>query len=284
MLVGVTKGGALPAAKGVIRDRHRDRHVDADHADIHLRRKLARRAAVRGEDRATVPVLMIRGIAGGFLERLSTHDLQHRPEDFLMIGFHAGLHMIEQRRADEEALLVALQRMTPTIQDEPGAFVDTHLDIAFNLRLVHGGDDRPVMRILVGRDADLQLLRLGCHPLDELIGRLLAHRHGHRQRHAAFAGRAIGCADDVFHRLLHVGVRQDDTVVLRAAHRLHALSVGGARRINVLCNIGRSDEADSLDVRVREDGVDGNLVAIDDVQHTRRGAGLEHQLGETHGN
>src|SRR6185503_18394152 len=31
VLVGVAEGGALPAAEGVIGDRHRDRHVDADH-------------------------------------------------------------------------------------------------------------------------------------------------------------------------------------------------------------------------------------------------------------
>src|SRR3984893_3849404 len=40
MLVEIAEAGFLPAAKSVIGDRHRDRHVDADHADIDLRGKV----------------------------------------------------------------------------------------------------------------------------------------------------------------------------------------------------------------------------------------------------
>src|SRR6188508_2524133 len=36
VLVEIAEAGLLPAAEGVIGDRHRDRHVDADHADIDL--------------------------------------------------------------------------------------------------------------------------------------------------------------------------------------------------------------------------------------------------------
>jgi hypothetical protein len=34
VLVEIAEARALPAAEGVIGERHRDRHVDADHADI----------------------------------------------------------------------------------------------------------------------------------------------------------------------------------------------------------------------------------------------------------
>src|SRR6185312_13528482 len=51
VLVEVAEAGLLPAAEGVIGDRHRDRHVDADHADIDLGREVARGVAVAGEDR-----------------------------------------------------------------------------------------------------------------------------------------------------------------------------------------------------------------------------------------
>src|SRR3954471_18312425 len=60
MLVEVAKARLLPAAEGVVGDRHRDRHVDADHADIDLRREIARRVAIAGEDRNTVAVIMVR--------------------------------------------------------------------------------------------------------------------------------------------------------------------------------------------------------------------------------
>src|SRR4051795_5731915 len=50
MLVEVAESRLFPAAKRVIGDRHRDRHVDADHADIDLGREIARCVAVAGED------------------------------------------------------------------------------------------------------------------------------------------------------------------------------------------------------------------------------------------
>src|ERR1700755_899395 len=59
VLVEVAEAGFLPAAKSVIGDRHRDRHVDTDHADIDLGGKIARGVAVAGEDRNTVAVVVV---------------------------------------------------------------------------------------------------------------------------------------------------------------------------------------------------------------------------------
>src|SRR6266702_7494465 len=56
VLVEIAEAGLLPAAEGVIGDRHRDRHIEADHADIDLGRKIARGVAVAGEDRDTIAV------------------------------------------------------------------------------------------------------------------------------------------------------------------------------------------------------------------------------------
>src|SRR5947208_17177946 len=50
ILVEVAEAGAFPAAEGVIRHRHGDRHVDADHADLDARGELTRGIAVTGED------------------------------------------------------------------------------------------------------------------------------------------------------------------------------------------------------------------------------------------
>ena len=93
---------------------------------------------------------------------------------------------------------------------------------------MRGGDDRAVLRVRIGRDADLQRLDLGDQLLAQFVGGLLADRHDDRQRHAALAGRAEGRADEVLHDLVQVGVGHDDAVVLGAAHRLHALAVRGA--------------------------------------------------------
>jgi hypothetical protein len=65
-------------------------------------------------------------------------------------------------------------------------------------------------------------------------------------------------------------------VVLGAAEALRPLAVGGGARIDVLRDRRRADEADRLDVGIVENGVDGFLVAVDDVEHAGRQAGLEN--------
>src|SRR5437588_3919485 len=49
VLVEIAEAGFLPTAKRVVGDRHRDRHVDADHADIDAGSKIARGIAVAGK-------------------------------------------------------------------------------------------------------------------------------------------------------------------------------------------------------------------------------------------
>src|SRR5690606_26657784 len=98
---------ALPAAEAVEGHGHRDRHVDADHADVDTLLELPRGIAVAGEDRGTVAVFVVVDQLQRLLERSDPHHGQHRPEDFLLIDAHLRRDVIEQRRADVEAVLVA---------------------------------------------------------------------------------------------------------------------------------------------------------------------------------
>jgi hypothetical protein len=65
--------------------------------------------------------------------------------------------------------------------------------------------------------------------VDQALGRAFAHRHHHRQRHAALARRTEGRAHQIVHRAVEIGIGHDDAVVLGAAHGLHALAVGAPR-------------------------------------------------------
>src|SRR5207244_1806826 len=49
--VKVAEQAGLPAPEAVVRDGHRDRHVDADHAGVDLELELASRTTIPGEDR-----------------------------------------------------------------------------------------------------------------------------------------------------------------------------------------------------------------------------------------
>src|SRR4051812_21144463 len=60
ILIEIAETGTFPAAEGIIRRWHRDRHVDTNHADIDLGGEVARGVTVAGEDRNAVAVLMVR--------------------------------------------------------------------------------------------------------------------------------------------------------------------------------------------------------------------------------
>ncbi len=96
----------------------------------------------------------------------------------------------------------------------------------------------------------------------------------------ALAGGAVAGADQRVDRLVHVRVGHDDHVVLGAAEGLHALIVLAAFLVDVLGDRRGADEADRVDVRMMEQGVDGLLVAVDDVPHAVRHTGLLPHLGQ----
>ena len=114
------------------------------------------------------------------------------------------------------------------------------------------------------------------------VGGLAADRHRDRDRHAALAGRAVAGADQGIDRLVHIGVRHHDHVVLGAAEALHAFAVGAAGRIDIFGDRRGADEADRLDARIVEQRIDRFLVAVDDVENAGRQAGFDDQFGEPH--
>src|SRR5258708_7577247 len=77
VLVEIAEARLLPAAEGVIRNRNRNRHVDADHADIDLGGEIARGVAVAGEDRNAGAVVMVRRQRAPFRIVLGAHPRHH---------------------------------------------------------------------------------------------------------------------------------------------------------------------------------------------------------------
>ena len=108
---------------------------------------------------------------------------------------------------------------------------------------------------------------------------IAAHGDDDRDRHAALAGRAVAGRHRGVGRHVDVGVGQHHHVVLGAAERLHPLAVPGAGLVDVAGDRRRADEADRRDVGVLEQPVDGDLVAVHDVEHAVGHARLAQQLG-----
>src|SRR3546814_20095698 len=104
----------------MIGDRHRDRDVDADHADVDALREFARRVAVAGEDRDTVAVLVLRRQFECGFEIRGADDLEYRDENLFLVTFPVGGDLVEERRADEAALLMPLECNATTVGAELG--------------------------------------------------------------------------------------------------------------------------------------------------------------------
>src|SRR5215813_9401614 len=99
VLVEIAEARLLPAAESVVGDRHRDWHVDADHADIDLRGKVACGVAVTGEDRDTVAVVVLRWQRQRLLVVVRTHHRQHWPKNLFLVDPHVLGDVVEQAAA-----------------------------------------------------------------------------------------------------------------------------------------------------------------------------------------
>ena len=61
--------------------------------------------------------------------QLGADDLQHRAEDLLLVGAHLRRHPVEQGRADEEAVLIALELEVAAVDDQLRALLRAQLDV-----------------------------------------------------------------------------------------------------------------------------------------------------------
>jgi len=107
----------------------------------------------------------------------------------------------------------------------------------------------------------------------------LPDRHGDGDRHAPFPGGTVGGPHQRGHGLVEVGVGHDHHVVLRPAEGLNAFALRGGGAVDGLVDRGGANEADRLHLLVGEH-VDGDLVAVHDVEHPVRQAGLGEQPGK----
>src|SRR5262249_44964544 len=89
-------------------------------------------------------------------------------EDLFLIGLHVGGDAIEQGGAQEETPFVPLQAEAATIEDELRSFVNGHLDVALDARLVLPSHERTKLRFRVSGDADTQA--------GDFLQQALAHR------------------------------------------------------------------------------------------------------------
>ena len=88
ILVKVAESRILPAAMAVVANWGWHREIDAHHAYSDFGNETLGPASTAREDSNRVALVMEVRVAQRLLERLSTNDLQHGPEDFVLVALH----------------------------------------------------------------------------------------------------------------------------------------------------------------------------------------------------
>ncbi|AEK62597.1 hypothetical protein CFU_2770 [Collimonas fungivorans Ter331] len=274
----VAQLGSARTGKAEISHRHRDRHIDADLADIDLVLELARGPARGGKDRRAVAVRVGVDEGNRFVQRLQFDHTHGRAEDLLRIDIHLGGHAGKNGRTDKIAVGVTGHLAVAAIQQQPRALLHARSDQAFGARLGGFRHHRPEVGLAVAARPDLQAART----LNDFRqpGTRLAHQQHHRIRHAALAGGAECRAQQVVDGLVLVGVGQHDAVVLGAHHALRALAGFAGTAIDMGADSGRADEGNRLDVGMVAQHVGHLRAAMHHVQHARRQTGLLRQFDQ----
>ncbi len=142
------------------------------------------------------------------------------------------------------------------------------------------GDERPHLHASGFRRPDFQAAEPRAQRIDELIRQLIPNRHRDRNRHAAFAGRAIRRSDKGLDGRRQVRIRHDHHVILGAPEGLHPLAGRHRPRLNLTGDGRRADETHGRDPRVIQNGLDGDLVALNDVEYARGETRRVQELGQ----
>jgi hypothetical protein len=101
-----------------------------------------------------------------------------------------------------------------------------------------------------------------------------ANSHRNRNREASLPGAAKGAVTDDLRGQVHVGIGQNNNVILRAALALHALTGRGGAHVHVLGDGCRADKTDRAHLRMVAQGVDDGAAAIDEIHDTFGQTGL----------
>ena len=102
----VAEQGTFPAAEAVVSHRHRQRDVDADHADFYFVAKQPRGLAIAGEDAGAVAVFVFVDQLHGLFEAGDADDAEHRPENLLAIDAHVRGYPVKQAPAQKETVFL----------------------------------------------------------------------------------------------------------------------------------------------------------------------------------
>ena len=157
---------------------HGNGHVDAHHAHLNATRELAGHIAIAGEAGHAVAEFVGVDQLHGRAEIGHPHATQHGAEDLFLVDAHRGRHVVEQRAAGEEAVLMPRHLEAPAVHHQLRALFHAELDVALDAVARLAGDDGAHLGVELHAVLDLQGARPFGQLGDDLVGHI-AHQHRH---------------------------------------------------------------------------------------------------------
>src|SRR5437868_6683296 len=117
--VEVAEEAVLPAAEREERHRGGDADVDADIAGAGLVPELPRGGATAGEEAGHVAVGPVVDESDRLFNGLRVHQAENGSKDLRARGLATRVHLIQERRVHEVAVLIALDLLAAAIHHRP---------------------------------------------------------------------------------------------------------------------------------------------------------------------
>ena len=175
----------------MVTNGHRDRDIDANHASVSFFLEAASRTTVAGEDGSSVAPPVVFDQLHALLVRVDPHHAQDRPEDLILVDRHFGGHIVEQRHASEEPVVVEL--CIAAIDHDGCASSSALADIVVDSVARFFGDKWPHLTRRVGTVADDQFVHANLDRIDQWVCDA-AHGNYDGDRHATFSSRTVSRA------------------------------------------------------------------------------------------
>ena len=173
--------------------------------------------------------------------------------------------LVENGRLHEVSCFIFRNARVASVEQNLRSLLLARRNQRLDSRLALRRDHRAHLHAFVEAIAHAQRRsRLGNRIAKSLLRFADRHRDGNRQ--AALSGAAKGAVADDLRGHLHVGVGQNDDVVLRAALALRALPVLTGARIDVPRDRRGTDKTDGANLGMIEQRVDDVLAAVHQVQ------------------
>src|ERR1700688_2967226 len=262
LAVEVAEEAVLPSAEGEVGHGRGDSDVDADVAAGGFVAEAARGRSAGREERRLIAVGAALKEGERVVHVIGVDKAEDWAEDFSVVEIAGSGDVVEDGGIYEVAGFVIRDFGVASVEQNFCALLfaegDEGFDGFFALRRNHGAH----LDIFIETVADFEFRGgVGDGVAESLLR--FADGDGDGDGEAALAGASEGAVADDLRGHGHVGVGENDDMILGSALALRALAVGGGARVDVFCYGSRSDEADGADFGMVEKGVHGGFAAVD---------------------